>query len=244
MKKKHYLIKNFVVYSFVACFVIGILLIIFINSHVKKDKIYSDQQVIHLTLHYIVEPELSGEDLKDAISQSKIKLLDNKLQQLINEDTISSVRIWSNKNKLIYSSNKDFLEINIADSDLKKALESNLTYIITKDNSNKTSLNDNEIIKFYLPITYNNEIVATYEVVKSYSDIKYHIKELTIIISVSIFLGLALLYTLLIKVIYNSSKTLISQNKALTKNKLDLEASYETLNNAYKSTIITLDRLQ
>lgn len=238
MKKIHYLIKNFIVYSFIACFITAVLLVIFINSHVKKDSIYSEQQFVHLTLHYIVEPELNSEDFKSPISSTKVKLLDDKLERLINDKTISYVRIWNNQNKLLYSSNSK--DTYIDDYNLKKALQNNLSYIITKDNLDSFNINSSDVIKFYIPIVYYNKTLATYEVTKSYSDIKYHAKELTFIISLSIFIGLVLLYILLIKIIYNSSKTLISQNENLIKNKLEIELAYSKLNDSYKNTVIAL----
>lgn len=240
MKNTHNLIKNFILYCFIACSVTAVLLVVFISSHVKKDNIYSDQQMIHLTLHYIVEPELNSKEFKSAISPSKVKILDNKLQNLINDGTISSVRIWSNQNKLIYSSNNREKDTYIDDNNLKKALQNNLNYIVTNDKLKNSSTNNSEVIKFYLPIIYNNETIATYEVTKSYSDIKSHVKDLTIIISVSIILGLILIYTLLIKIIYNSSKTLIRQNESLITNKLEIESAYSKLNDSYKNTIIAL----
>lgn len=230
MKKVHYLTKNFIAYSFLACFITAIMLISFISFHVKKDKISSEQKMIHLTLHYIVEPELNVEDFQAYISEQKSNLLDNKLQPLIDDGTISYVRIWNREKRLIYSSNDK--KTNIDNNSLEKALKNNITYMITNDSR--------KVIKFYLPINYNNKTVATYEVVKSYSDIKFHIRELTIIISLSIFLGLILLYFLLIRVINNSSKTLIKQNQDLVVSKLETELAYSKLNESYKHTIIAL----
>lgn len=230
MKKVHYLTKNFIAYSFIACFITAIMLIAFISFHVKKDKISSEQKMIHLTLHYIVEPELNVEDFQAYISEPKSNLLDSKLQPLIEDGTISYVRIWNREKRLIYSSNDK--KTNIDNNSLEKALKNNITYMITNDSG--------KVIKFYLPINYNNKTVATYEVVKSYSDIKFHIRELTIIISLSIFLGLILLYFLLIRVINNSSKTLIKQNQDLVVSKLETELAYSKLNESYKHTIIAL----
>lgn len=230
MKKVHYLTKNFIAYSFIACFITAIMLIAFISFHVKKDKISSEQKMIHLTLHYIVEPELNVEDFQAYISEPKSNLLDSKLQPLIDDGTISYVRIWNREKRLIYSSNDK--KTNIDNNSLEKALKNNITYMITNDSR--------KVIKFYLPINYNNKTVATYEVVKSYSDIKFHIRELTIIISLSIFLGLILLYFLLIRVINNSSKTLIKQNQDLVVSKLETELAYSKLNESYKHTIIAL----
>ena len=230
MKKVHYLTKNFIAYSFIACFITAIMLIAFISLHVKKDKISSEQKMIHLTLHYIVEPELNVEDFQAYISEPKSNLLDSKLQPLIEDGTISYVRIWNREKRLIYSSNDK--KTNIDNNSLEKALKNNITYMITNDSG--------KVIKFYLPINYNNKTVATYEVVKSYSDIKFHIRELTIIISLSIFLGLILLYFLLIRVINNSSKTLIKQNQDLVVSKLETELAYSKLNESYKHTIIAL----
>jgi sulfur relay (sulfurtransferase) DsrF/TusC family protein len=128
-------------------------------------------------------------DFKVPLPSTKVKLIDDKLQRLINEGTISSVRLWNKENNLIYSTKYETKNTYVDSDNLKKALQNNQDYIIFDDKSITDTVAITEFIKFYLPIAYNGEIIGTYEVTKSYIEIRYHVKELTIIISSSIFLG-------------------------------------------------------
>jgi len=65
------------------------------------------------------------------------------------------------------------------------------------------------------------------------AQIQMHIRELNEIIATTMFLGLLILYLLLMKVISNASRTLVYQNKKLQEQKQALESNY-------KNTIITL----
>lgn len=239
MKKLHFLTKNFIVYSFTACFITGILLILFINSHVKTDMISSYQEMIHLTLHFIVEPELQVTDFNSTLSPTKAMVLDSKLQHLISDGTVSTVRIWNTENLLIYSTNQQDSHALIDNETFKNLLKKDSHYVIAYDflDNNQTAT---KVVRFYLPITQGRKTVAVYEVIKSYSNIQHHIREITLIISLIIFLCLILLYLLLLKIIYTSSKTLIDQNEALSRNKVEIESAYFKLNNSYKSTILAL----
>lgn len=70
--------------------------------------------------------------------------------------------------------------------------------------------------------------------------IDFHIIELNKIIFLVMFFGLLILYLLLMKIIYDASKTLMFQNKKLLEQKEALELSYQKLNYSYKCTILTL----
>ena len=69
-----------------------------------------------------------------------------------------------------------------------------------------------------------------------------HIIRLNQLILVAMFLGLLMLYFMLIKIIYNASKTLVLQNRALQEQKDALEKSYEILQKTYMDTVTTLSQ--
>ncbi len=99
-----------------------------------------------------------------------------------------------------------------------------------------------KIIKIYIPITVNKSIVGIYEILKPYDEIQMHMNQVTKISIIVVSSGFAILYLLLLKIIYNSSITLVKQNKELTKNADDIKLAYSKLNMTYKSTILAISK--
>jgi putative nucleotidyltransferase with HDIG domain len=197
----------------------------------------------NLILHNIIEPELKVYNYNAKLSSLITDELDNKLENLINDSYLISIKIWNTKLDLIYSSNKNFIEHYNNKNNLKQALQSKENYVISNIDKNSPYLNlieSNKIIKFYLPVTSNNKTIGVYEVIKSYDDIGVHIKKLTFTISIIILLGLFLLYILLFRIVYNSSMSLAKQNERLTESKRAIEVAFKKLNANYKDTLLTL----
>jgi uncharacterized domain HDIG len=75
-----------------------------------------------------------------------------------------------------------------------------------------------------------------------YNQVTEHIDMLDRIIALVMFIGLLILYLFLLKIIYNASNTLMSQNQSLHLQKEALEKAYEVLNSTYKNTVATLSK--
>jgi len=69
-----------------------------------------------------------------------------------------------------------------------------------------------------------------------------HIFAINLTIITVVFLGLATLYFLLLRIIHNASKTLVEQNQNLKQQKNEIENAYEKLHRTYRDTIATLSR--
>jgi len=68
--RKLTLLKYLTFYSLIAFLYTGVSFILFINNHMVDERIDSMQQMTHLTLYYIVEPELHPKDYKITKSKS------------------------------------------------------------------------------------------------------------------------------------------------------------------------------
>jgi putative nucleotidyltransferase with HDIG domain len=238
--RKLQLFKYFIIYSLVAFIFTGALLVFFVDNHMKSTEINSIEQMTHLTLHYIIEPELSSSDYSQKFSKEKANTLDNKLEHIFESDNILDVNMWSNSKTIIYSSNKNIIDTSIGDQKIfEQGLNGNFNYLITNlQYKNKTI----KVIKLYLPIIIHKSVVGIYEVIKPYKDIQIHMIQVTKITVIIISLGLIILYLLLLKIIYNSSLMLIKQNEKLVKNANDIKSAYSKLNIAYKNTILAISR--
>ena len=234
------LLSYFTAYSLIAFIFTGAAIVLFMTTHMKNDKINSIEQVTHLAIHYIIEPELSSSDYLETLSKEKTKILDTKLKHIIEEDNILGVMIWNNRDSIIYSSNKNITELpQNSQKIFKQILNGKSNYFITSlQYQNKIT----KIIKIYVPITLNNSVVGIYEIIKPYDEIQMHMYQVTKISIIVVFSGLVVLYLLSLKIVYNSSVTLVKQNKELIKSADDIKTAYSKLNMTYKSTILAISK--
>ena len=234
------LLKYFTIYSLIAFLITGFSLILFINSHMINERIDSIEQMTHLALDYIVEPELSTEDYNATLSKQKFNILDVKLQHISDSENILGIKIWNKSSLLIYSKSNMIMGTKGNNkANLDDAFKNKQNYLISKDLFNGKAI---KVIKIYLPIQVNNSIVGVYEIIKPYAEIDMHMKPVIRTISIIVFLGLLILYLLLIKIMYDSSIKMLKQNEALIHKSFDLKEAYSKLNRSYKSTVLALSK--
>lgn len=234
------LLKYFTFYSLIAFLFTGGSLILFINSHMINDKIDSMEQITHIALDYIVEPELSSTDYNATLSKEKFNVLDMKLQHFTESENILGIKIWNPSNSVIYSKNNTVIETKDNNkTNLDEAFKNKQNYLISKDLVSGKTI---KVIKIYLPIQINNSIVGVCEIINPYDEIDMHMKSVIRIISIIVFSGLLILYLLLIKIMYNSSMKMLKQNEALIYKSNNLKEAYSKLNLSYKSTVLSLSK--
>jgi uncharacterized domain HDIG len=206
----------------------------------KNDKINSIEQVTHLTIHYIIEQELSSSDYSHTLSEEKTKTLDDKLKHIMEENNILESVIWNNSKSIIYSSNKNITEVQPSNEKiLNQVLNGKYSYFITNLQYENRMI---KIIKIYIPITINKYVVGIYEIIKPYDEIQMHMNQVTKMSAIIVSSGLLILYLLLLKIVYNSSVTMVKQNEELVKNAHDIKLAYSKLNMTYKNTILAISK--
>lgn len=238
--KKLSLLRYFAFYSLIAFLLTGVSLILFINRHMTNERIDLMEQITHIALDYIVEPELSSTDYNTSLSKEKSDVLDMKFQHFIESENVLGIKIWNTSNSVIYSKNDSLIETKANNKiNLDEAFANNQNYLVSNDLVNgKTA----KVIKIYLPIQINNTIIGVYEIIKPYDEIDMHMKPVIRVISIIVFSGLLILYLLLTKIMYNSSIKMLKQNDALIHKSNDLKEAYSKLNSSYKSTVLALSK--
>lgn len=242
--KKFSLLKNFTIFSSIAFLITGTFLVIIISRHMQNDELQKVRDLVVLAVDSILKPEFVPDDFEKPLPESRKMILDQRFDQIMKLTNITCIFIWNQKRVMLYASDQNYMNrYKENDNNFILALDNNINYYISKENIEK---NENkaakyiELIHIYAPIIYNNKTVGIFEVHKPYAEIREHISSLNTIIAVLMFSGLLFLYIFLIKVIYNASRTLVSQNESLKIQKKELEESYLKLNSSYKSTIIAL----
>lgn len=238
--KKLLLLKYFTFYSLLAFLFTGGALILFINGHMVNEQINSIEQITHIALDYIIEPELSSNDYNKTLSEEKFNILNTKLQHFSEDENILDIKIWNTNNSVIYSNNIRIIETKDNNkANLDEAFANKQNSLISNDIVNgKTT----KVVKIYVPIQIKSSIVGVYEVVKPYDEIDMHMKPVILTISTIVISGLLILYLLLTKIMYDSSIKMLKQNEALILKSNDLEEAYSKLNLSYKSTVLALSK--
>lgn len=171
------LLRYFTIYSLVAFILMGTAIVLFTTTHMKNDKINSIEQISHLTIHYIIEPEISSSDYSQALSNEKSKILDNKIKHTLEENNILEAVIWNNSKTIIYSSNKNIAEIQPINKKIfNQVLGGNYSYLITNLQYENRVI---KVLKIYIPITINKYVVGIYEIIKPYDEIQMHMNQVT-----------------------------------------------------------------
>ncbi|WP_161496713.1 HD-GYP domain-containing protein [Clostridium thermosuccinogenes] len=238
------LLRYFTIYSLIAFVITGVVLSFFISNHIKNDQLENTREITRLTLNALLKKELAPDDFSSTLSKEKLDTLQIKFNQVIEATDIIMIKIWDKNGNILYSSNSSLTSQNFAiDKELKEALcNKSIIKISELDNQlNTNALNSfNKVVKIYEPIEFSGSVTGVFEVYIPYDRIQHHVKVLNRTVAIIMSLGLLILYLLLLRIIYNSSKTLISQNQSLLDQKFKLEESYRKLNSTYKSTVKTL----
>ncbi len=238
MVGKGSLFKSFTIFSLITFIVTGTALATLIYNHMKDDKINFAIEAANLALKSIVEPELIAKGAGTGLSVENKDELDDKLNNIIINNTIFGIEIVNSNEKVIYSiGSKQVLKYYDENKSLDKAPSNQYEYNVI---NNVYAESETKILTLSIPIEINGKYFGKYVVFQSYDKIEQHLRKLLLQIFTIVFTGLILLYLLLIRVIFDSSNTLIKQNKELIENSISLQEAYNELNNTYKSTIITL----
>lgn len=238
MKKKT-LMRSFTIYSLIAFLLTGALLSNLLISHVKKDMLNSllESTVIRIDEYLILTD--SSENVLTSEAEEIDEVFENKFKGYF-----IGLNILGKNNKLIYSSfigeSKDY---SYSDLNIYNSYQANpgIKIINVKENRLKDDLNiEDKVVVATVPIKNESVVVGAYQVFITYNEVKPHLDALYKIIFNTVFGGLLLLYFLLLKNIYTSSRSLEKQNIMLLNKSKELELSYEKISSAYKNTIAAL----
>lgn len=238
------LVKYFTVFSLIAFILTGTVLGFFISNHIRNDMLDNITEITGLSLNAFLVGELKPIDFTKPFSKEKIRILDEKFKQIKNDIGIVSIKIWDRSGTILYSDKTDTIGQHFSVSNaLYKALSNSSQLEIIKPDKvidKDLSKQYNEVIVLYEPIKYNGKVTGVYEVYIPYDEVKRHMNTLNKTIAFIMFIGLVILYLLLLKIIGNASRTLIQQNESLLKQKYELEESYLRLNSSYQNTVMAL----
>ena len=202
MRRKS-LIRAFIIYSVIAFLITGMVLTYFIRNHIKNDSIMSVTKMTEMNLDFIIKPEITKTNFDKPFSIELLKNLNEKYSYLVKKGEMTYINIWNTKGALLYSNNRTLTNgISSMKVNFKYTLNNKTTYNVSVLNSG----NNEMYIKIFVPIVYKDNVIGVYEEIKSYKEIEMHLSKVTNIILVTVFIGLMLLYFLLLRIIYNKQR--------------------------------------
>ncbi len=232
--------KKFLILSLIAFIITGVVITLATLNHLKTDKIQSAKDLTLLTLNSILKPQLRSEDFQMPLPDNRVNVLNNALTEIMTDTGIMGIRIWNQKNEVIFSSNIS-ATIDTEDINNFANLQEIEARVIKLDQSNNNiKLPNPKTLQIFTPISIDNTRIGTYEVLIPYSIVEQHLKDVALVISAFMGIGLCILYIVWLRLAFNVSRDLISHNTILTAQRNQLQNYSDMLNTTYKNTVKTL----
>lgn len=233
------LIRKFAVYSLLAFALTGIGLTIIISKHISSYGINAKIDMLDFALS---NAAIMASSEAEHLSKLEVPSDDSSLPHLVshlNAIGVSDYFIWDKAGNLVSQQNAGDQEIRVMPTrqNLKDGSNLSSTYEVVKTGPIGTE-KLLRITTFHKSDTTDESytITATFP----YAGIEAHQNMLVKNVIIAVSAGLLLLYILLIRVLANTSKTLVSQKDSLDYKNQELEKAYEYLNISFHASVQAL----
>jgi signal transduction histidine kinase len=173
----------------------------------------------------VVAPLLRPVDVRGPIRGARYRELDDAIHEFAMEEAgVERVKIWSTEGMVVFSNDRKQVGlIPEAEDDLHEALDgevaSEISDLDEPENASERLLAD-QLFETYVPVNLSSEdetghVDAVIEVYQDYSSIQVEIDRLNDILTISLGLGLLVLYVLLLPLMVGATRTLRRQNAQL-----------------------------
>lgn len=241
--KGNTLFKKFIVQSIISFIITGGLLAFFVMNLIVNREIDHNIEVVELTLGHSLDHWFNHVDL-DNLTDHDIEELHDEFHSLDSIGNIADIRIWALDGELIYSQYDHLIgELTLEEEHLEITLSDVVDYELTNaEDAENIILSDygNEFIEIYMPIHHDDEVVAVFEVYRSFDSSRASINNSVRSVLLILLAGLIVLYFFLARTIYKSSNRLIKHNEEIMESRNQLDLSYQRLQKLYRSMIIAI----
>lgn len=130
---KNTLTKRFVLFSLVAFFITGIILVLFVSNYMIDNKLKSTLELSKAVIDMNLKPMLKTETFITPFSNEQLIALKQKFSEIKKMSGIIEIRIWNTKGTLLYSEKSELVgKIFLDDKQLNTALNNKENYKVTK----------------------------------------------------------------------------------------------------------------
>jgi diguanylate cyclase (GGDEF)-like protein len=204
--------------SLVPIVALGFLLARVLQAQLVSRSLTDADQSAQLIARIGIQPQLTPNDLRDGLSAAGVQSLDNQLRARSATKDLARIKIWNTKDQVIYSDDHRLIGRTLSPSDdLQRALAGrpNDAEVVTPSRAAETAseVGLGQLVEVYVPLRFANSgpPAGVFEIYLSYRPIAAALTRDKRMIVLIIAIGLALLWSILYRIVARASRRLRQQ---------------------------------
>jgi diguanylate cyclase (GGDEF)-like protein len=204
--------------SLIPIVALGVLLAWVLRGQIVDRTLADATQSASLVARLGVQPRISESELRNGLSTSGVRELDEQLSARSVKRDLARIKIWNNKGLIVYSDDHALIGQHPGESDdLQSALQGRpgaATVVSpTRDSETASEVGLGKLVEVYVPLRFTASArpAGAFEIYLSYAPIAAAISSDERTIAVIVALGLALLWGILFRIVASASRRLRGQ---------------------------------
>jgi diguanylate cyclase (GGDEF)-like protein len=206
--------------SLIPIIALGLVLARVLQAQIVTRTLADAGESAQLVAHLGIQPRLTPHDLRDGLSARGIRELDEQLRARSVRSDLARIKIWNNREKIVYSDDHALIGRSPntdGDNDLRDALAGapDPAEVVTPTPHSETAseVGLGQLVEVYVPLRFSpsEPPAGVFEIYLSYRPIASAISHDEHTIALLVFLGLALLWAILYRIVATASRRLRRQ---------------------------------
>ncbi len=204
--------------SLIPIVALGFVLARVLQSQIVARTLADEGEAAQLVARLGVQPRLSPRDLSDGLGAGGIRMLDEQLRARSVTSNLARIKIWNNRGQIVYSDDHRLIGRSPGESDdLRDALAGRpdaATVVMPSPHSETASeVGLGRLVEVYVPLRFvsTGPPAGAFEIYMSYRPVAAAITRDDRMIALLVFLGLALLWAVLFRIVASASRRLRRQ---------------------------------
>ena len=199
---------------------LGLILASVLQSQVVDRTLTDATRSARIIARLGVQPTLTPQNLRNGLSASEIRDLDNRLNEPLVGQDLARIKVWNGNHTIVYSEEHSLIGSSPEPSDdLEAALDGHPhgAQLVdpTKDSETASEVGLGELIEIYVPLRFNasGPPAGAFEIYLSYKPVAAAVQRDKRTIALLLAIGLALLWAILYRIVARASRRLRRQSE-------------------------------
>ncbi len=204
--------------SLIPIVALGFVLARVLESRIVTRTLADAGESAQLVAHLGIQPRLTPSELRDGLSAQDVRALDEQLRARSVRRDLARIKIWNSRGRIVYSDDHALIGRNPgASDDLRDALagDPHPAEVVTPSRHDETAseVGLGRLVEVYVPLRFvsSGPPAGVFEIYLSYRPIAAEIGSDDRMIALLVFLGLALLWAILFRIVASASRRLHRQ---------------------------------
>ncbi|HEY3758198.1 MAG TPA: bifunctional diguanylate cyclase/phosphodiesterase [Solirubrobacteraceae bacterium] len=204
--------------SLIPILALGFVLARVLQSQIVTHSLADAGESAQLVARLGIQPRLTPQELRNGLSAGDVHALDEQLRARSVRSDLARIKIWNNRGRIVYSDDHALIGHSPAESDdLEDALrgEPDPAEVVTPSAHTETAseVGLGRLVEVYVPLHFvaSGPPAGVFEIYLSYEPIAAAIGHDEHMIALLVFLGLALLWAILFRIVASASRRLSRQ---------------------------------